>query len=226
MTVVLNTNDPLYAYNTPGYTAVNEGNSTTQYNTEGAQLTGLATMSNNAFLSEPESLSQFQARSMDPAVNSIASQTAATSGTSELFAAVEVLNPFYTQKVTIFAKYSTTSAVAGIGLYNFAGTLLTSVNSGALTASYAATVTSWTTPVVVTPGTYYVGIVTHSGSGVVDLQGTTLTVENALLAQATTFAANVLNWRFFSATVSANTLASPISGTIAGATNGWFVGLS
>lgn len=216
------TADPNWAWDIPGWT--NQGNTG---DTEGSQLGG-AQLSNNAFLSEPEALSGFIARSMDPAINSVTAGTPYSLGATTLaaFAAVQVLDPVVTSKVTIFAKYSATSATAGIGLYNFAGTQIASCTSAGLTSSNAAYTTSWGTAAVLSPGTYYIGVVTHSGSGFVDFAATTLTVENALLAQATTFAANVLNWRFFSATVTANTLPATISGTIASTTYGWFVGLS
>lgn len=221
--------DPNWAWNVPGWN-VQGGTAasptTGPGDTEGQNLTG-AQLSNNAFLSEPEALSGYIARSMDPALNSLTSafySLAAT--TTAAFAAVQVLDPVVTSKVTIFAKYSTTSAVAGVGLYNFAGTQIATCNSAALGASAGVITTSWSTAAVLSPGTYYIGVVTHSGSGFVDFAATALTVENALLGQATTFAANVLNWRFFSATVTANTLPATISGTIAGTTNGWFVGLS
>jgi hypothetical protein len=137
-----------------------------------------------------------------------------------------VLDPAVTSKVTIYAKYSATSATAGISLYNFQGAQVASCTSGALAASAGAITTSWSTATVLAPGVYYVGVVTKTGSGFVDFSATTLTVEQNLLAQATTFAASVLNWRFFTATVTANTLPTTLSGTIAGASNGWFVGLS
>lgn len=213
--------DPNFAWDTQGWT--NQGNTG---DVEGTNLYP-ASLGANQYLVEPEALSGFIARSMDPALNSVASGTYnLLATTTAAFAAVQVLEPAITSKVTIFAKYSATSAVAGLGLYNFAGTQLTTCNSSALTASNAAYVTSWATPQVLAPGIYYVGGVTHSGAGFLDFQATALTVENSLLAQATTFAANVLNWRFFSATVTANTLPATISGTIAGTAGGWFVGLS
>lgn len=215
------TTDPNWAWDTPGWT--NQGNTS---DVEGAQLSG-ATLTNNAYLSEPEALSGFIARSMDPALNSLTSSNYSLAATTTAaWAAIQVLDPCVTSKVTIFAKYSATSATAGLGLYNFNGTLIASCTSASLGASNAVVTTSWSTAAVLAPGPYYIGVVTKTGSGFVSLAATTLTVENALLAQATTFAANVLNWRFFSATVTANTLPATLSGTIAGTTNGWFVGLS
>lgn len=218
--------DPLWAYNTLAWTNQNDGSAgTLTKNVEGAALTGAA-MTNNSFLSEPEALSGFIARSLDPAVNSVSGNTgtALSANTTTYVAAIQVVDPALTSKVVISAKYTTTADTFAFGLYNFAGAQIATVTGVACTTSFAPVVGTWSTATVLSPGTYYIALTPSSTH--TTLQTTTLTVENALLPQATTFAANVLNWRFFSATVTAGTVPSSLSGTVAGTTTGWFAGLA
>ena len=210
-------NDPLWAYDTPGWT--NQGNTG---DTIGTQLTG-TTFSVNAFLSEPEGLSGYIARSIDPTVASLGTTGTAMSSTTAYFTAIELLAPAQTKKLYLAVKYASAAEAIDCGLYNFAGTQLTTatVTPGSTTLYNASA--SWAASQVLAPGTYYVGAVATAANDT--MASVTLSVEQALLAQATTFAANVLNWRFFQQTVSAGTLPGSLTGTIAGSTVGWFAGL-
>jgi hypothetical protein len=211
--------DPLWAYDTPGWT--NQGNTG---DTIGTQLTG-APFSANAFLGEPEALSGYIARSIDPALNSVSGTTgtAISANTTGYFAALEVMNPALTKKIVVSTKYTTSADTLSMALYNFAGVQVATITGVAQTTSFAPVIGTWSTAATLGPGTYYVGLCASSTH--TTLQTTTLTVEQSLLAQATTFAANVLNWRFFTATITANTLPTTLSGTIVGGTVGWFAGL-
>jgi hypothetical protein len=209
--------DPIWAYNTPGWT--NQGNTG---DVEGAQLTG-TTFSANAFLSEPEGLSGYIARSIDPTVASLGTTGQAMTDTIAWFAAVEVLAPAQTKKLYLAVKYASAAEAIDCGLYNFAGVQLTTatVTPGSTTL-YSASA-SWAAAQVLSPGTYYVGAVSTAANDT--MASVTLSVEQATLPQATTFAANVLNWRFFQQTVSAGALPGSLTGSIAGSTVGWFAGL-
>jgi hypothetical protein len=219
--IIAPSTDPNWAYDTPGWT--NQGNTG---DVEGSQLAG-ASFAGNAFLGEPEALSGYIARSIDPSVlSTVASNflVMGTSSTTAYFAAVDVIAPAKTSAVVIYAKSVSSSTSANVGLYNSAGVQLTTA-APALTTSVAAVKTSWSAAQILAPGTYYVGVTTSAAVGV-DLCGTSLTVEQALLPEATTFAAGVLNFRFFNVgSLTANSLPSPISGTISAGTYGFFVGL-
>lgn len=219
------TNDPLYAYNTPGYTNQNQGGSGyAALNIEGNVNTGVI-LPNNSYIGEPEALSGFAGRTIDPIAisNGAGGAGTALANTVAYFAAVEVLNPVTTTKVVVVLKETTSGAVTNLGLYNFAGTRLTTSTVTPSTTAFAPYTGTWAAAQTLAPGTYYIGLSAAATNNT--MATVTLTVEQSTLAQATTFAANVLNWRFFQATVVGGALPSPISGTIAGSTVGWFAGI-
>lgn len=215
--------DPNWAWNTPAWT--NQGNTG---DTEGTNLNP-ALLGSNTYLTEPEALSGYVARSMDPAVNSAQNTTKATLTNAVLYlAAMEVLAPAVTSKFVVSVGTVGGTSSTLFGLYTGVGTLIAADTA---VANIPATSISrtWTTAVALAPGLYYFAwLNTAAASGAVPF-GTSQTSEQSLLA-GTTFPGT--NFRFFSTGSALAALPASLStgftgaGTVASFTTSWFAGIA
>ena len=173
-------NDPLWAFDTPGWT--------TQGNTGDTIGANLPSVSQGASLLEPAANSGYISRTLDPDVTTAGgagTTLTMTSGTVYLFL-LQVLDPAFTKSVVVVGANAGTSTHAFVGLYNaFSGAQV------AITADQTATVfgttatkINWTTAAVLGPGYYWGAILTVS-SVAPTLKAFTLAPEAQLLLTGT-----------------------------------------
>jgi hypothetical protein len=217
--------DPNWAWDVPGWT--NQGNTG---DTIGAQLGGNPAISGNAFLGEPEGLSAYIARSMDPTVLS-AAKSAGTLVTGTLYlAAMQVLEPVVSSKVVVSCATIGGTSTTYLGLYSLAGALVATTASIANIA--ASTISrNWVTSVALAPGVYYgAWLNTVAASGAVP--NTNPQIAEQILLSGTTFPGTTL--RYFSTGTGMTSGSLPVSlttgftgaGTVASYANNWFIGIA
>lgn len=228
--MAINFNDPLYAYNTAGFTNQNDGVvGSLAANVEGAVGTVAAgLLGNNQYIGEPEALSGYVARSMDPAVNSAQNSTKATFTNQVLYlTALEVLDPAQTSKFVVSVGTVGGTSTTLFGLYNSVGA---QVAASASVSNIAASTISrnWTASAVLYPGTYWFGwLNTAAASGAVPF-ATAQTSEQTLLS-GTTFPGTTFRWISTGSSVAALptslTTGFTGAGTVASFTTSWFAGI-
>jgi hypothetical protein len=218
--------DPNWAWDTQGWT--NQGN--LGGDVEGQNLNP-SLLSANTYLTEPESLSGYVGRSMDPAVNSAGAANKQTPSVGVLYlAAMEILAPAVTSKYVVsVATAGTTTSSVFQGLYNNQGAL---VASNTAVGTIAATTISrtWTTPAVLSPGLYYGAWLTGvAGAQAAQFYGTAISAEQSLLS-GTTWPGTT--FRFLSTGSSLAALPASLatgftgSGTVASYGFAWFFGIA
>lgn len=221
------TTDPNWAWDTPGWT--NQGN--LGGDVEGQNLSP-ALLATNSFLNEPEGLSGFVSRSIDPAVNSavVKGTGVATFTTAVLYlAAMEVLAPAVTKQVVVSVGTVGGTSTTLLGLYNSTGSLVASTVS--IPTIPATTIArSWVTPAVLAPGIYYgAWLNMTAASGAVPFANATSTEQ--LMLAGTTFPGTT--FRFFSTGTGLTTVLPPLlasgftgAGTVAATNFAWFMGIA
>lgn len=217
------TTDPNWAWDTPGWT--NQSNTGDTEGTNNAP----ASLGSNTYLTEPEALSGFVARSMDPAVNSAQSSTKATFTNQVIYvAAMEVLAPAVTSKFVVSVGTIGGTSTSYFGLYSAVGTQMATI---AVVNNIPATTISrsWTTAAVLAPGTYYFAWLNATAASGAVPYATAQTSEQTLLS-GTTFPGST--FRFFSTGSGASTLPASLAtgftgaGTCASFTSSWFAGIA
>src|ERR1700729_915508 len=149
--------DPLWAYDTPGWT--NQGN-TGDIPTPGANGIGADTM-----LIEPASTSAFLTRSIDPDISQ--SGTGLTMSNSLMTCTLlSVLGPTLTTKVAFNVQTvditSPTKKWWALVQWPSATVVAVTANSVAVYGSTGATTVSWTAPTVLSSGLYYAVLVDNA----------------------------------------------------------------
>lgn len=153
--------DPLWAYNTLGWT--NQGN-TGDIPTPGA--TGIQ---GNQVLVEPASLSQYITRSLDPDISQTGSGITESNSLMNCHL-VEVLGPALTSKVSFNVQTADVTAPTKKwwALVSWPSGIVVAVtaNSTAVYGATGTTTVSWTSPTVVASGLYYIVLVDNAGTAV------------------------------------------------------------
>lgn len=173
-------NDPLWAYDTPGWTSqANTGD------TIGANLPGVSTA---ALLAEPAALSGYIARAIDPDTTSAGgtgTTLSMTGGTAYLFA-MQVVEPSYTTKVIVGGKTAGTSTHGWAALFNaYTGTQI-AITADLTTTQFGTSTTAfnWASGAVIAPGYYYVMLLSVN-SVAATLTAFTLSKEAQMLLTST-----------------------------------------
>lgn len=182
--------DPNWAWDIPGWTS--QGGTAASPTTGPGDTIGqnLSSPGQGSMLIEPAALSGYITRTIDPDVTAASGAagtfTPATGVVS--MAAMQVMDPVVTTKVTVLGKAVGTAAHAYVGLYNaVSGQLVASTadqGASAFGTGSAANSISWVTPTALSSGLYWAALLFVTGT-TTTLVGIVMSPESYKLGSST-----------------------------------------